>query len=614
MNPAASSVAGKVQSKANESHPSAQGVERTTGKPADAGDNPHARNKPDKSTRNDRPDLVRALESEGAHARERLTRKQERHDNPASSSRPNTDASDRSNKGHNKTRNDASESQFTANDARGAHGNRPERAGQRSENSPAQDVHGKFKWRENEGGNPRAANNERGQGANSLGNNKTVSVSDLLKFVRGESDRGHDQPHLPRELRTALDAARSAVGSDALNGLLKSARGEKIEKFAAQFVKHVEQFAERATGRPGNAPKEVIKQSIDDLVGVVKLVKHFAELEKNGAGKIVQRAEERALRFLYNEARRDVSDGRRDRPVNNSNGFFSPAPHVVRPSELLRDLRSGLFLPEQETRNPFPLTGRARIAGEMMELMRTLDRVEQFAAKLQAHTRSPGSGGMFPGLGELSGAEISAATSGGDLEGLLMLLPGLPGSVGRATIERFIAALGGQLIDARGQTLLGDDGLPLKLDQMLWLSATGGLAPGQAAEGELASTRLSPLLVHGFDALYSLIGFDGRTLNAPRYAVVQVQINGSELEWVFGQPPLSEGWARALIERLKDSRIAEHNYLGEMLEEALVERRFHSVLLSGTVAEGVAVEDSYNVTRLLPVTSGDFHAPEFAPA
>ena len=112
--------------------------------------------------------------------------------------------------------------------------------------------------------------------------------------------------------------------------------------------------------------------------------------------------------------------------------------------------------------------------------------------------------------------------------------------------------------------------------------------------------RLSPLLIYGFDAVYSLIGFDGRMLNPPHFVAVQTHVNGSDLEWVYGQPPLSEGWMRALIERLKDAAQAEHNLLGEMLEEALSDGRFHAALVGGAVSEGQAQPDTFTVTRLLP--------------
>jgi hypothetical protein len=157
------------------------------------------------------------------------------------------------------------------------------------------------------------------------------------------------------------------------------------------------------------------------------------------------------------------------------------------------------------------------------------------------------------------------------------------------------------LVDAEGRGLVTKDGVPLKLDQLMWLGSLGGVLKSVAGGGaETFPVHLSPLLIYGFDAVYSLIGFDGRTLNPPHFAAVQAQVNGSELEWVFGQPPLSEGWMRALIERLKDSAQADHNLLGEMLEEALAEGRFHAALVGGTVSEGEAQPDTFAVTRLLP--------------
>ena len=155
------------------------------------------------------------------------------------------------------------------------------------------------------------------------------------------------------------------------------------------------------------------------------------------------------------------------------------------------------------------------------------------------------------------------------------------------------------MVDADGRALVTKDGVPLKLAQLMWLGSLGGVLK-PVAGAESFPVRLSPLLIYGFDAVYSLIGFDGRTLNPPHFAAVQAQVNGSEMEWVFGQPPLSEGWMRALIERLKDSAQADHNLLGEMLEEALADGRFHAALVGGTVSEGEAVADTFAVTRLLP--------------
>ncbi|HVF56620.1 MAG TPA: hypothetical protein VM934_10745, partial [Pyrinomonadaceae bacterium] len=210
-------------------------------------------------------------------------------------------------------------------------------------------------------------------------------------------------------------------------------------------------------------------------------------------------------------------------------------------------------------------------------------------------------------------AGTSPEGAAGLLDDLLaMLPPALPGRAARMEIPRLVAALGGMLVDAEGHALVTKDGVPLKLDQLMWLGSLGGVLKSLAGAGaESFPVRLSPLLIYGFDAVYSLIGFDGRTLNQSHFAAVQSQVTGSELEWVFGQPPLSEGWMRALIERLKDSAQADHNLLGEMLEEALAEGRFHAALVGGTVSEGEAVADTFAVTRRLPGSTAD---AAFSPA
>jgi hypothetical protein len=207
---------------------------------------------------------------------------------------------------------------------------------------------------------------------------------------------------------------------------------------------------------------------------------------------------------------------------------------------------------------------------------------------------------------------LAGTAAGAELldELLSALPPTLPGRAARQEIPRLVAALGGVLVDADGRTFVAKDGTPLKLDQLMWLGTLGGVLKSAAA-AESFPVRLSPLLIYGFDAVYSLIGFDGRTLNPPHFAAVQAQVNGSEMEWVFGQPPLSEGWMRALIERLKDSAQADHNLLGEMLEEALADGRFHAALVGGTVSEGEAVADTFAVTRLLPGATVD---AAFSPA
>jgi hypothetical protein len=165
---------------------------------------------------------------------------------------------------------------------------------------------------------------------------------------------------------------------------------------------------------------------------------------------------------------------------------------------------------------------------------------------------------------------------------------------GRIEVLRLAAALNGILTDSAGRPLIMADGAPLKLGELLWFNvrpeALVDLWPG-----ERFSTRFYPALLQGgFDAVYSLMGFDGRSLSLPHFIAIQSQINSSEFEWLFGQSPLSEGWLRAMIEFLKDSISFDHNVLGEMLEEAVTNGRFHFAVMRGTVDEGRAVAGSFN--------------------
>jgi hypothetical protein len=175
-------------------------------------------------------------------------------------------------------------------------------------------------------------------------------------------------------------------------------------------------------------------------------------------------------------------------------------------------------------------------------------------------------------------------------------MPTLPGRAGREEIARFLKSFTGMLTDARGKPLVAPDGTPLRLGELLWLSTAGG-AFSALLETEDRPAHISPMLLYGFDAIYSVIGIDGRALTPNHFVAVQVEINSSDLAWVYGQQPLSEGWMRALIERLKDSYWPEHNILGEMLEEALTAGRFHTVLLRGLVEAGQPVSTSFHVAR-----------------
>jgi hypothetical protein len=270
-------------------------------------------------------------------------------------------------------------------------------------------------------------------------------------------------------------------------------------------------------------------------------------------------------------------------------------------------MRAGVFIPAQERYSPFPLTGRARVAAEMMELMRTLDAVEGALRRAASGTEAAAQRLMSDSaVASLLRAKLGGVVGENVIDELAaLLIPSLPGRAARSLIPAHVAAMNGLLTDADGRALLARDGTPLKLERLLWLSTAGGLL-GSAFDGESFGARLSPSLLYGFDAIYSVMGFDGRTLAAPHFVAVQAAANESEAESLFGQEPLTAGWARELIERLKDSVVVEHNLLGETLEEALADGRFHVALLSVEVEEGEPVPDSSAVKRLLPGASAAF--------
>jgi hypothetical protein len=410
-----------------------------------------------------------------------------------------------------------------------------------------------------------------------------------------------------------------------------------VEHALAHVARTLERVAEAGAAAGSNVSPRVLKEAVGELLQATMLDKYFRRAEET-AGRVASQAEAALARLLYGAGREGEHgpDGFDRSTVRSPNGFEGaagrapkgfefarraelPAPH---PLEVLRDLEAGAFRPADVARSPFPLSGRALVATEMMELMRTLDAVERLTQEMMeaAQRGAASAAGVFV-AGEPEDAPLLAllralaGTPGGAeaLDELLAVLtPTLPGRAARLEIPRLVSALGGVLVDADGRALATKDGAPLKLDELMWMGSLGGVLKSVAGAGaESFPVRLSPLLIYGFDAVYSLIGFDGRTLNPPHFAAVQAQVNGSELEWVFGQPPLSEGWMRALIERLKDSAQAEHNLLGEMLEEALAEGRFHAALVGGTVSEGEARPDTFAVTRLLPGATAD---AAFSPA
>ncbi|HWS86722.1 MAG TPA: hypothetical protein VN282_07145 [Pyrinomonadaceae bacterium] len=477
-------------------------------------------------------------------------------------------------------------------------------------------------------------------------------VGSVGRLVEGAT---HGQGHAyGAEARRLLDAALEAAGSrlgqvtssggpptrEALAAALGLDAGdktvEKVFKLLDHALKHVEHGAARLSddgapfvnfrghgdGAPGRVASEAVRlarEVVEELASALQLGRHLNHLEKTGGG-VVRQAEASIARALYDAGVAErvpvgpsshVPVGppaRGGEPQALPTPQSSPTPQAFpferpTPQEVLRDLRSGAFLPAQERLSPFPLTGRARVAAEMMELMRTLDAVDgalRRASEGVAAQRALGDSAVAAWLRARAG--VAAAPENVLDELAALLTPSLPGRAARSLIPAHVAALNGLLTDADGHALLARDGTPLKLERLLWLSAAGGLL-GSAFRGGDFPARLSPALLYGFDAIYSVIGFDGRTLAAPHFVAVQAAANESDSEWVFGQPPLTLGWARELIERLKDSAVVEYNLLGETLEEALAEGRFHVALLSVEVNEGAPDPDSSAVRTLLPGAS-----------
>lgn len=422
-------------------------------------------------------------------------------------------------------------------------------------------------------------------------------ASSIIDYLRGAKD-GRD---LTPDMRKALDGATRAAGRNDVAAF--------VEKHGENAVKFIERTLDRAgdalDSHQGHGARAAVQQTIDELASVVGLGKHFKRLEKTG-GDIARRAEDAAMRLLFHETGN-----------HNSRG--------VSAAEIMRDLRTGAFLPAREIDNPFPLTGRARIAGEAMELMRTLDGIENALRQLESRRNPAAQGGslearaLHTANGQISTGDpdldallamIAKNTNGEELPGgWPLLMAALPGRAGQLETARFIAGLNGALTDANGANLLhAADGSPLKLGELLWLGVAGNLLAA-SFKADNFPTQLSPLLMHGFDALYSVIGFDGRTLAPPRFVAVEVQVNASELEWVYGQPPLSEGWMRSMIERLKDSVAPDHNVLGETLEEALAGGRFDAVLIQGAVEAGTPVSESFKVAAHTPAKNNTIESP-----
>lgn len=433
-----------------------------------------------------------------------------------------------------------------------------------------------------------------------LDGSRFVLARSIVDYLSGDTNGTSLSPHVQRTLEQTV----MFVGREAARSFVEK-HGERavalIERFITQATETTNPFARHnAASRPVMLDQSQTQRLVDQLTYVLQLSKQFDRLERIGGG-IVRQAEAATIGFLCGG-----NTPGRQRPASAAN--------LLAAAELRRDLCSGAFLPAYELHNPFPLTGRARIATEMMELMRTLDAIDRALRQLEAlprrvMTEGEGSGTFQtePTSDSRSEELLEARGHGGEAsEGEAEFsgtMPALPGRAGRDEMARCLRSpLDVLVTDASGEALLvAEDKTPLKLDQLLWHGNADG-ALGSAFETDEVATRLSPLLLYGFDAVYSLIGFDGRTLAAPHFATVQAQINGSEFEWVFGQPPLSEGWTRAMIEQLKDSISTEHNVLGEVLEEALTDGRLHTLVMRGAVEQGVAVHDSFAPERWEAVT------------
>ena len=132
------------------------------------------------------------------------------------------------------------------------------------------------------------------------------------------------------------------------------------------------------------------------------------------------------------------------------------------------------------------------------------------------------------------------------------------------------------------------------------------------SDSEANSGRFRPTLAHGFDALYSLIGFDGRSPLAPAFLFVQSEINDAKPDAMLGQVPFTVGWTRALIERLKDSAVAAHSRLGEQLEVALADDCLHSFVLRGAIEDGAPVAGSFALSAVATPAASIALAPRFA--
>jgi hypothetical protein len=384
---------------------------------------------------------------------------------------------------------------------------------------------------------------------------------------------------LPADTRQVLNQVLDTAGAQSTSAFIERG-GEPARQFLDQVIANASQTADR-WGGANLLPAAARQQVVNELTSAIQLDRHFANLEAV-ASHTVAAARAAALGLLAADAARQL---------NNSGSRASAA-------ELLRDLRSGAFMPSALFDRPRTLTEAAAVSREMMALLRALE------ALLAGPTLGLGSTTLAALMKLIANYGMSEQLAG------LLLNPGpaLPGIAGRFELLRLLALLNGQLLDAKGNPMIKAEGMALKLDEMLWFSLLGGLIHATPDESRFAA-RLSPLLLYGFDAIFSLVGVDGRALALPRYLAVQVQVNSGKAQSAFGQAPFSEGWIRALIERLKDAALPEHNFLGGQLEEALTDERFFLATLGGRVEAGQAVPGTF---ALNPVSFGHVPAPVFS--
>ena len=429
------------------------------------------------------------------------------------------------------------------------------------------------------------------------------SPQNSLRNFRGPiSTEGRSQSHRYSEFPTQLQRNPNAQSSDSyyrdpkhlLRDTLKMAQNElqtlrfdsshgrenrNIGLTDKQIERVIDLAARGMENRlsKGERPESIAPRLLTETAEVVRLSEHFSRLERIG-GAPVGRAYDAVLRYALSEREVETRSFR-----------------VI--TEVLRDLRSNAFLYPRDLEGPFPLSGRARVVSEMMALTRTLEAIERFAAEIRTNPR----GNVYANLPALLLAGVPHEIVGCELADLIahVLLntaPTFPGLAGRLEIPRLIAELGGMVIDAEGRPLVVVDGKALRLSDLLFFDAQANASLDLAFDR--FSTRLSPVVPFGFDAVYSLIGFDGRALSLPRFMAIQSQINASEFEWLFGKAPLSEAWARSAIEFLKDSISFHHNVLGELLEEAITTGRFHLAVMRGTVEDGKSVPGSFSFTSV----------------